>query len=375
VTPAVSIGIDAHSAEREGEGNSTYSRGLISALLADGGDDRFTLFAGDPDHAFYRTLVSPGRHRTVRVVQGRGLARYGWTLARAAARARVEALHTQYTAPRTYRGPLIVTVHDLGFLHVPGSFSPGLRMALRALVPRSMARASRIITDSEFSRRDMVASYGVSPDKIAVIPLAADARFRPLATDDITPVLDRYGLRPGFLFSLGRLNRRKNLEGLLMAYGRLRADAVSAPPLVIGGKPDIGVEAVVRRARLSVGGAGVIFAGLIPDGDLPAFYNGAACFVYPSLFEGFGLPVLEAMACGSPVVASNRAALPELVADAGLLVDPEAVDGLAAAIVRVLVDGALARALRARGLARSRQYSWAETARQTLAVYRGAVRR
>jgi glycosyltransferase involved in cell wall biosynthesis len=369
----VFFGIDAHSAEREGEGNSTYSRNLISALFAAAGDDDFALFAGNRDHPFYRSLPSRGRSRAVRVAQGRGLARLGWTLARAASRERVDGLHVQYTAPLGYRDPLVVTVHDLAFLHVPESFPPALRVVLRLLVPRSMARASRIITDSEFARRDIVARYAIRPEKIAVIPLGTDARFHPLAAGAATPVLARYGLRPGFLFSLGRLNRRKNLERLLQAYARLRASGASEAPLVIGGKPDYGVDAILRRAELSGDASGVRFVGLIPDRDLPAFYSAAGCFVYPSLFEGFGLPVLEAMACGTPVVTSNRTALPELVGDAGLLIDPESVDGLAAAMARVLGDGALARALGGRGLERSRRYSWGETARRMLAVYREAV--
>lgn len=369
------FGIDSHSAEREGDGNSTYTRGLISAFVAANDADHFALFAGNPDHPFYRARPSRGRLRVVRVAQGKGLVRLAWTLGRAASRERVDVMHTQYTAPLGYTGPLVVTVHDLGFLHVPESFPRGLRAALRALVPRSIARAAQVITDSEFAARDIVMRYGVRPEKIAVIPLGADARFRPVDQAETVDVLARYDLRPGFLFSLGRLNRRKNLERLLQAYGRLRANGLTDVPLVIGGKPDYGVDDVLRRADLSAAGSSVRFAGLIPDRDLPAFYCGAACFVYPSLFEGFGLPLLEAMACGTSVVASNRAALPELVGDAGLLVDPESVNDLVAALGRVLGDCGLAHELGQRGLERSRQFSWEKTARRTLEVYREAAQR
>jgi glycosyltransferase involved in cell wall biosynthesis len=365
----VHFGIDSHSAEREGEGNSTYSRNLISALFAVGGDHDFALFAANPDHAFYRTVSPRGRSRVIRVVQGKGLARLGWGLGRAASRERVDGLHVQYTAPRGYRGPLVVTVHDLGFLHVPESFPLALRVALRVLVPWSMARASRIITDSEFSRRDILARYAIRPEKIAVIPLGADARFHPRESGEILSVLGRYGLRPGFFFSLGRLNRRKNLERLLQAYARVRTGGRLEAPLVVGGKLDYGVREIFRRAQMSGEASGVRLAGLIADEDLPAFYGAAACFVYPSLFEGFGLPVLEAMACGTPVVASNRTALPELVGDAGLSVDPESVEALAQAMTRILADTDLSADLRRRGLARSRQFSWRETAERTLAVY------
>jgi alpha-1,3-rhamnosyl/mannosyltransferase len=242
-------------------------------------------------------------------------------------------------------------------------------------VRRSVARASRIIVDSEFVRRDVMARYGVGAERIAAIPLGAGPRFRPLDGDAIARVLTRYDLRPGFVFSLGRLNRRKNLEQLLLAYGRLRVAGAAEAPLVIGGKPDFGVEAVLRRARLSLDDSSVRFLGVIPDDDLPAFYGAAACFAYPSLFEGFGLPVLEAMACGAAVVTSDRTALPELVGDAGLLIDPESPDDLAAAIARLLSDGALVRELGQRGLARSHRYSWADTAQRTLEIYRQAASR
>jgi glycosyltransferase involved in cell wall biosynthesis len=371
---SVRIGVDTHGAEREGEGNCTYSRGLVEALLAAGGNDEFALFATNPAHAFYRSLPVADRAHVVRVSQGRGLARLGWALGGAASRERVDALHVQYTAPLGYRGPLVVTVHDLGFLHLPESFPLVLRVALKVLVSRSISRASRIITDSEFSRRDIVARYGMHPDKIAVIPLAADSRFHPRARRETAPILARYGLEPGFLFSLGRLNRRKNLARLLLAYSRLQSRFGSDVVLVIGGKPDYGVAELLHLGKLGVEAPAVRFVGLIPDEDLPAFYSGAAAFVYPSLFEGFGLPVLEAMASGTPVVTSDRAALPELTALAALAVDPENIDALAEAMIQVLADKDLAEDLRRRGLGRSRDFSWAETARRTLAVYTEVVR-
>jgi len=371
----VHFGIDSHNAEREGEGNSTYGRNLISSLITEaGGDDEFPLFAAHPDHPFYRTLSPRDRFPVTRVVQGRGLIRVGWSLARAANRALVDGLHVQYAAPLGYRGPLVVTVHDLSYLRVPESFPVALRMALRALVPWSLRRAARIITASEFSRRDIVGHYAINPDKVVVTSLAAHPRFGPQTPEDIVSTLGPYGLRPGFLFSLGRLNRRKNLERLLQAYAQVRATSGVDVPLVIGGKLDYGFQEVLRRSKLVGETSGVRVVGLIPDVALPAFYGAAACLVYPSLFEGFGLPVLEAMACGTPVIASSRSALPELVGDAGLLVDPVNVQALAQAMARVLTDPDLRQELGRRGMEQSRRFSWSETARRTLAVYREAVR-
>ena len=369
------FGIDSHSAEREGEGNTTYTRNLVAAMCAAAAEDDVVLFAGNPGHPFYRSLRPSGRSRILRVAQGRGIGRLTWALGRAASRERVDGLHVQYVAPLAYRGPLVVTVHDLGYLHVPESFPVALRVALRVLVPPSMTRASRIITISEFTRRDILARYPIRPEKITVTPLAAEARFRPCVEAETVAVLDRYGLRPGFVFSLGRLNRRKNLERLLNAYARLRKEGSVDVPLVIGGKPDYGIGEALRRAKLSEDTSGVRFTGLIPDEDLPAFYSGAACFVYPSLFEGFGLPALEAMACGAPVIASNRAAIPEVVGNGALSVDPESVEALAQGMKRILTDRGLSMDLSRRGLARSREFSWEETARRTLAVYREAANR
>ena len=365
------FGIDSHGAEREGEGNVTYTRNLIAALFRVSGGDDFTLFAGTPDHPFYGSL--PARAQAVRVRQGRGIWRLGWALARAASLEQVDVLHVQYVAPRGYRDPLVVTVHDLAYLHLPESFPLGLRVALRVLVPRTLARATRVIAVSEFTRRDILARYPIPPGKIVVTPEGADPRFRPCASPETASVLSRYGLSSGFIFSLGRLNRRKNLERVLNAYARLRGQGLAQVPLVIGGKPDYGVREALRRAKLSEGASSVRFTGLIPDDDLPAFYNGAACFVYASLFEGFGLPALEAMACGTPVVASNRTSIPEVVGDAAITVDPESVDALADAMARILKDRDLSMDLSSRGYLRSQQFSWDETARRTLAVYRDAA--
>jgi alpha-1,3-rhamnosyl/mannosyltransferase len=328
------------------------------------------LFAGDARHPFYGTLPA-GAASVVEVRQGGGLARVGWALAAAARRSRVDVLHVQYTAPLRYRGPLVVTVHDLSFLALADAFRMRDRLALRTLVPRSIARARRVITDSEYSRRDIVATYGLRPDAVLVIGLAAAPRFRPLAEAEIHATLRRHRLEPGYVFSLGRLNRRKNLEGLLLAHDLLRSRR-AVPPLVIAGKPDHG-DADVRRRFQAGGDRGVRWLGLVPDEDLPALYAGSGCFVFPSLFEGFGLPVLEAMACGTPVIASDRTALPELVGDAGLLVDPESVEALSAALARLLEDRPFALSLGRRGVERSRGYSWPETARRTLAVYRAAA--
>lgn len=368
------FGIDSHAAEREGDGNSTYTRGLVRGMLGLAGPgglgpgERLALFAATPGHPFYHALAAGDRARVIRAMAGGGVARLAWTLGRAARRAGVGTLHTQYFAPAGYRGPLVLTVHDLGFLHVPESFPLSHRLVMRACIPPSLRRAERILTVSDFSRRDLIARYRVPPEKILITPLAAGAHFGPLDPEEVAKVLARYGIEPGYLFSVGRLNRRKNLGRLLQAHARLQA-AGRRVPLVIAGKPDHGAGDLIRATRRG-GDAGVRWMGLIPEEDLPAFYAGASCFVYPSLFEGFGLPLLEAMQSGCPVVASDRTACPEVVGDAGVVVDAGRTDAIAEGIERVLADRGLREELRARGLARSRRFTWEETARRTLAVYR-----
>ena len=367
------FGIDAHGGEREGEGNSTYTRNLSRSLLALEGDDMFTLFAADARHAFYRSLGAGPRLRVHPVAQHGGLGRILWTLGRAATRDCVDALHVQYFAPLRYGGPLVLTVHDLAFLHLPGSFPPSHRLLMRALVPWSVRRAARIIAASEFTRHDLQTRYGIPSHRISAIWNGVGERFRPLEESETRAILARYGLEPGFLFSLGRLNRRKNLGTLLRAFAAVRARSPAELALVIGGKVDHGAAEIMRAARRSGRSSRIHWVGLIPEADLPAFYAGAACFVYPSLFEGFGLPLVEAMACGCPVVSSDRTACPEVVGEAGLLVDPEDATAMAAAIARILGDEDLRAELRQRGLARSRLFTWGETARRTLAVLHGAA--
>ena len=366
------FGIDTHGCEREGEGNSTYARNLSRSLLTLDGHDTFALFAGEPAHPFYRSLGPTPRFCVRAVAQHGGLGRILWALAGAAARERVDALHVLYFAPLRYAGPLVLLVHDLAFLHLPSS-PPVLRLMLRALVPWSVRRATHVIAPSDFTGRALEARYGVAADRVRVISPGVGENFRPRTEIEIRTVLARYGLEPGFLFSLGRLNRRKNLSSLLRAYTALRGQGRADLSLVIGGKVDHGGEELMRDLRESRLSSRVHWVGLIPDADLPAFYAGAICFVYPSLFEGFGLPLLEAMACGCPVVSSDRTACPEVVGTAGVLVDPEDVNGIAEAIARVVDDDALRADLRDRGLARSQLFTWKESARQTLEVLREAA--
>src|SRR5712692_6650253 len=216
------IGIDTHAAEQDGTGNGSYVRGLVRAFAARGGDDEYVLFAIDPRHRFYASLSSRARV-VVRPLWPRpALLRIPLALAAASYRERLDVLHVQYVAPPQHRGARVVTLHDLAFLHVPGS-SPALeRWRLRWLVPVNIRRAAGLIAVSEYARRDIVATYGIAPDRISVIHDAPDPNFQPVRDEAaLAGVRRRLGIRERYVLSVGRLNPRKNLLGLLQAFERV----------------------------------------------------------------------------------------------------------------------------------------------------------
>jgi alpha-1,3-rhamnosyl/mannosyltransferase len=263
----------------------------------------------------------------------------------------------------------VVSIHDVTIIRFP-QWHPADRLAtMRAGVRASAEAADRIITLSETSRDDIVEELGVAPDRVAVVPLAADDSFRPRPRAEIEAALAPLGLEyGGYVLFLGTLEPRKNVGRLLEAAVR-----AGTAPLVLAGADGWGNDALhARLAELAREGR-VRVLGYVPDAVRPALLGGARVFAYPSLYEGFGLPALEAMACGTPVVTSNTSALPGLVDDAAVLVDPLDVDALASALRRLWDDEALRARVRERGLARARDFTWEGTARATLDAYATAM--
>jgi glycosyltransferase involved in cell wall biosynthesis len=232
-----------------------------------------------------------------------------------------------------------------------------------------LRRVDAIITDSECSQRDIAHYLQVPKEKITVTMLAAARHFRVLSQAESAPALARAGVAPPYILYVGSLEPRKNLLRLLEAYRLVREWSPRWGLVIVGARnawKSTPVAAAVERYGLQ---DNVTFTGYVPDEDLPALYNGAGLFCFPSLYEGFGLPVLEAMACGAPVVTSNTSSLPEVAGEAALLVDPYDVEAIAAAMQRVLSEPELAEDLRRRGLARAAEFTWERTARETIAVY------
>ena len=263
----------------------------------------------------------------------------------------------------------MLTVHDLIFRRYPAHHKRLNRWYLNATMPLFCRRAGHIIAVSEQSKRDVIEAYGIPPEKITVIYEAADPRFCPQPAETVAAVRARYGLPERYLLFVGTIEPRKNLGRVLTAFERLHAEGLT-DALVIVGKRGWLYDDFFARLEGSPAKQAVIFPGFVPDADLPAVYAGAQALAFPSEFEGFGLPVLEAMACGTPVVCSNTSSLPEVTGDAALLVDPLDVDALTEALRRVLSEPSLAADLRARGLAQAARFSWARAAEETLAVYR-----
>ncbi len=261
----------------------------------------------------------------------------------------------------------VLTVHDLIFRHLPRAHTWKNRAFLNAAMPLFTRRADAIIAVSPQTKRDLVAVYRVNPDKITVIPEGVAERFQPVPSDN--PESRRLRARYGaYLLMVGTLEPRKNHAATLRAMAQLRAQGHDVKLVVAGGAgwKFSSVRALVTQLNLT---SQVDFAGYVPDALLPALYSNALALIQPSLYEGFGFPVLEAMACGAPVVVSNRSSLPELAAGNALVADPDDVPALAQAILRLVTQPALRQELQSKGLRHARQFTWRETSRRTADLY------
>lgn len=271
--------------------------------------------------------------------------------------------------------PSLVTIHDLIPIRGPGALSSiRHRLLYRALLRRALASATGVITPSRAVSDDLRAARGVSPERITLVPYAADPSFRPAPPEHIAAVRARLGLPKRYVLYVGTNRPHKNLPRLVEAWAGLAAERRNGCRLVIAGPEDRRYPEARRRARMLNAGA-VLFPGTIQEGDLAAVYSGARLVVQPSLCEGFGLPVVEAMACGVPVACSLTPALDETSAGAALQFDPTSVADISSVIGQVLNDEDLRAQLVSRGFRRAGELSWARTATLTLGAYRKAGRR
>ncbi len=365
------IAFDARSLFGGGTGDRTYFCELILALARSHPRDEMLLYERDADEerALFASQI-PNASLT-RVPFGVGALWNQLAMTPRLVRDGAQLLHSQYLLPPLLPVPGVVTIHDITFRLFPQWFPPRARRIMDVLIPLSARRASVVITGSQCAREDMIRHFKMEPAKIVVTPYAASPRFTPVAAGEREPVLARHGLGCKYLLGLGLRGERKNVPVVLRAMEMLQVQGEWPPEtmLALAGQEAHfpGVESSRMRDKIR-------FLGYVPDEDLPSLYSGALSVVYPSFYEGFGLPPLEAMACGAPVLCSDRASLPEVVGQAGLLLSPDDVESWAGAIARVLHEPALREALREQGLLQSAQFSWQRCAEETAQVYEKLLR-
>jgi len=274
--------------------------------------------------------------------------------------------------PLLSRIPQVITVHDLSFFRFPHLFKPAKRAYLQRFTRWSTANARRIITVSNSAREDVIQVLGVAPERVVTVYNGVDALMRPAADKELDEFRRRVGLAGPIILFVGTIEPRKNIDLILQAFAHVRSHGFPHRLVIAGGMGWYYDEVFRSLERLKLGDS-VDFPGYVPQADLPLWYSAADLFVYPSLYEGFGFPPLEAMACGTPVIVSNVSSLPEVVGTAGSIVSPNDANALASEIERLLTDDQLHEQRRLAGLARSRSFTWERTAAETFAVYLQAL--
>jgi glycosyltransferase involved in cell wall biosynthesis len=377
---SIRIGIDCTAAVRQGAGIGRYTRHLVDALTQLDVENQYVLLVargGISRPQPWLEVVASRRH--VRVVSlplsDRAMAvlwhRLGLPLWAEWFCGALDVFHSpDFTLPPVLRARTALTVHDLSFVRVPESADPALRSYLLRVVPASVRRADAVLADSQSTRSDVIECIGADPARVEVVYPGVEPRFRPLEdAHALQAVRSRYGLPDRFMLGLGTLQPRKNYERLIEAYGMTRREVRAQVKLVIAGGKGWLYDSIFRRVEELGVAADVRFAGYVADEDLPALYTLAELFVFPSLYEGFGLPPLEAMACGTPVVTSNVSSLPEVVGEAALLVDALDVLALAEAIQRALSDEGLRSRMTHLGRQQARRFTWPGAAKKLLDLY------
>lgn len=365
------IGIDAHFAEKDGSGNCTYTQGILKSLSRIDTVNEYFLYITDRDHAFYKKLSGKRNFHIRHVFPSNPLIRIPVSIAAASYKDRIDVLYAQYNAPPLHSGKLVLMVHDLAFLHFPGYFSAIERIRLKSLVPWTARRSAAVITVSEHSRSDLAVSCGISPDKIKVVHNGIDDGFLSPVTDRaaVQGVLDSYGIDFKYILYVGRLNARKNIERLIQAYALFRKRKPCGIKLVLAGKKDYLFENIMSALAASGFEKDIVLLDYVPEKDISCLFSAAEMFVYPSLFEGFGLPPLEAMACGCPVVASGTTSIPEVVGDAAVLVDPLSAEDICRGMMEVASSPSLRRELAGKGLEQARKFTWDRAAAEMVRIY------
>ncbi|MEO8287200.1 MAG: glycosyltransferase family 1 protein [Chloroflexota bacterium] len=377
------IGINAHllafTSNYRQAGLSRYIYELVQQLPVVDPQNHYTAFVGNGDipAGFLAATPSNLSYSRSRLPTVKAPVRIAWEqtiLPLATARERIDLLFCPVNVrPVVSTAPVIITIHDVIFLHYPAAFHPLKRLYLKAMTGWSARHSAHVITVSEATRRDVISMLGVPPHRVTTVHNGVGSQFCPIPIEEQEVFKRQKGIDGRTILYVGTLEPRKNVSTLIEAFAAIAADPeLNDVKLIIGGSKGWYYDEIFATAeRLGLTASGrVQFLGRVPDEELPLWYNIATLCAYPSLYEGFGLPPLEAMACGTPAIVSDRSALPEVVGAAGLLVDPEDTKGWSEALSRVLKNESLAAELGRKALEQAARFSWERTARETAAVFR-----
>ncbi len=389
----MNIGINAYFFKIPASGSGQYLKHLLHSLADVDSENRYVLLGPEPLAQPPNVLpagMNPSTFRYEKALapmfarRNENIEKVVWeqfTAPAAAKKANVDVFHVPYFAPPLRpRTPTVVTIHDVIPMRLPAYRAGAKVEAYMRLVSRAAHSATLIITVSQHAKQDMVSALNLPAERIRVIYEAAGEEYTPIHDEAVlAEVRSKYGIGNRYIFYLGGLDSRKNVPQLVRAFAHLYKQ-IDDPnlQLFISGDPDRQSGPFFPDPRPVAAEMGItdqVIFRFVEDADKPAIYSGASLFVFPSIYEGFGLPPLEAMGCGAPVVCSNRTSLPEVVGDAALTIDPNDTQALVEAMRRVLSDSELATDLRSRSLQRAQLFSWHTTATETVAAYEETFRR
>lgn len=368
------VGLIADRLGTQAGGLETYERELIQGLSENGNGDRFTVFCASQSAA--ESVASLGPRFDAQVVDAASkITRFSIGLPMALRRSGIDLVHACVFPPLFSPTRLVLTVHDFSPFTHPAFFPPAVRIRFTLMIRRGISASERVICVSESTKADLIRLFRIDPARVSVVHLGVEQHYRPIEdASTLAACRRKYDLPERYILFVGKLTARKNISGILKAYALLRSEYGIDHTLVLAGRRVPPVEADVEQLERSDIGHAVRILGHVAHEDLPALYAGAAVFLFPSHFEGFGLPVLEAMACGTPVVTSDQTSLPEIAGNAAACVSPNDHQAIASAVRDLLVDEAYHSDVRAKGIANASNFSWQRNARKTLEVYRDALR-
>ncbi|SYZ74694.1 putative Glycosyl transferase group 1 [Candidatus Zixiibacteriota bacterium] len=353
------IGVDCHVLSGKNQGSRTYLTELYREIVQIPSDNEY-VFLGywDKIRPFgndFQHISFPSKSRAKRLL---------FSAAELTRKIEIELFHSTYIVPFNLKAKSLLTIHDILFETMPKYFSRSFVMRSKILVRRAALSAEIIQTISKYSRTALMERYNLPEDRVRIVPCGVDLDlFSPVGKKESqTRIASRHGGLRDYIFTVGRLEPRKNHIGLINSYALLKKKIKFLPKLVIAGHPDFGYDEIYRHIAEKNLKEDILILGDVTPSELPDLYRAAHVFVYPSFAEGFGLPPLEAMACGIPVISSDRSAIPEVVGDGGILINPDNIEELAYSIERILDDSELAVSLGRRGRQNAEKWSWKNAA-------------